>query len=62
MSSIRYLCLKYVIRLVHNNLKLEFEEWSSLFILFGSLPLEFFSTKTNFDDQEARKLTCGIIT
>lgn len=53
--SSRYLCNKYVVRMVSNYVVpaqgINFD-WSSLFSIIGDLPLEFFSTRTVFTDTE----------
>ena len=58
--SARYMCLKYVVRMLANYvvsaeaariLSKEFN-WSQLFILIGQMPLEFFCTRTVFADVE----------
>lgn len=50
----KYLCQKYMVRMIANHITPEIEDYSTMFKLIGQMPLEFFSTKTIMDDKDAR--------
>lgn len=60
--SSRYLCFKYINRMMANHLKPSaIADFSILFKLVGLMPLEFFSHKTVLDDVRARESTLKLI-
>lgn len=60
--SSRYLCYKYINRMMANHLKpASITDFSTLFKLIGLMPLEFFSSKTILDDHKARAATTKLI-
>jgi citrate lyase synthetase len=67
--SARYMCLKYMVRMLANYvvsaetvrmLHQEFN-WSQFFILIGQMPLEFFCTRTVFTDGEGIQASADLI-
>jgi hypothetical protein len=55
--SSKYLCYKYISRMLANHIKADLEEYTTLFKLIGLMPLEFFSSKTVLDDKHSRSST-----
>lgn len=53
----KYLCYKFINKMVANHLMPDVEDWTCFFKLVGNMPIEFFSAKTIFDDAEGRKST-----
>lgn len=50
----KYLCFKFILRMMNFHIQTDIEDWSCLFKLLGYMPLEFFSNSTIFDDKEAK--------
>ena len=57
----RYLCFKFILRMMSFHIKPEVEDWSCFFKLMGYMPLEFFSSNTILDDQEAKSCSLALI-
>jgi hypothetical protein len=57
----RYLCFKFIMRMMSFHIKTEIEDWSCFFKLIGYMPLEFFSSKSVLDDQEAKSSSAILI-
>ena len=57
----RYLCFKFILRMMSFHIKPEVEDWSCFFKLIGYMPLEFFSSNTILDDQEAKSCSLALI-
>jgi len=49
MSS-KYLCFKYILQMCSIYINPDLDEWSNFFKLVGNMPVEFFSSKTIYDD------------
>jgi len=46
----KYLCFKFILRMMSNHIVADIGDWSCFFKLIGYFPLEFFSSSTIMDD------------
>lgn len=57
----RYLCFKFILRMMSYHIKTDIQDWSCFFKLIGYMPLEFFSHNTVLDDQEGQACALNLI-